>query len=287
MSHTSALPREPDAQATKLDVSGLTWGELKGRYPGEFNCWRAMKQRAQHGVCTIHPDMRSLEGFLSTMGPMPKPNMTVDRIDNDRKEYAPDNVRWATKRTQSNNRSNTVILTDRNGVARPLTDWAKQTGQKPSTMRQRRFRGWSDIEIIEGQRDKGNAPPRGTGKAIWPVDEREQPAWEDAFQRFYRHYRKHPGLTRRVVLCWMAQNRARTYSAQLEKTYPDEWGEESNPEGELVEVLKDPRYKRWLNCQHNMQSTWAEIEKDRHERAMLAILMKRGDRPFNPWDIKM
>ena len=246
-----------------------------------------MKQRAQQGPCTVHPDMQSLEGFLSIMGPMPKPTMTVDRIDNDRKEYAPGNVRWASKRTQANNRSNTVILTDRNGAARPLTDWAKSTGQNPNTMRQRRSRGWSDMEIIEGRRDEDNSSSVGTGKAFWPVEEREQKAWEDALQRLNRHYRYHPGFTRRVFLCWMAKNRERYYSGRLEKAHPDEWGEEANPEGDLVKVLEDSRYKRWRNCQRIVRSTEAEIGKDRHEQAMLAVLLRRDNRPHEPWNIQL
>ncbi|MEL7476967.1 MAG: hypothetical protein AAGJ55_12185 [Cyanobacteria bacterium J06555_12] len=212
--------------------------------------------------------------------------MTVDRIDNDKREYAPDNVRWASKRTQANNRAITVVLTDRNGICRPLTDWAKLTDQNPNTMRQRRTRGWSDVEIIEGRRQANSSSVRGSGKGYWPVSEREKKAWEDAFLRLLKRYRHHPGFTRRVFLCWMAQNRASAYSAQLERAYPDEWGEESNPECGFVEVKKDHRFALWTNCQTQIQSLVPKVQQDRHEREMMKLLSLRGGRPFDPWDIQ-
>lgn len=41
--------------------------------------------------------------FLEDMGPRPSPEMTIDRIDND-KGYQPDNVKWATPKEQAQNR---------------------------------------------------------------------------------------------------------------------------------------------------------------------------------------
>jgi hypothetical protein len=45
----------------------------------------------------------SFDNFLADMGERP-PNMTLDRIDNDR-NYEPGNCRWATKEVQSRHAS--------------------------------------------------------------------------------------------------------------------------------------------------------------------------------------
>ena len=55
------------------------------------------------------------------------------------------------KRTQSRERTNTIVLS-LNGVIRPLVAWAEDRGVNPSVMRRRKTLGWSDDEIIVGER---------------------------------------------------------------------------------------------------------------------------------------
>jgi hypothetical protein len=41
--------------------------------------------------------------FLADMGPKPSPELTLERVDNDR-GYGPDNCKWATRKEQAGNR---------------------------------------------------------------------------------------------------------------------------------------------------------------------------------------
>lgn len=77
--------------------------------------WLAIKNRCNN---TRTPDYKYYGGrgievcdrwdsyaiFVADVGPHPGPGWTLDRIDNDG-DYEPDNVRWATRKTQGRNRN--------------------------------------------------------------------------------------------------------------------------------------------------------------------------------------
>jgi len=86
------------------------------------------------GVFVCAPWLRSFEQFVADVGERP-PGTTIDRIDNS-KGYEPGNVRWATPRQQSENRSNVNLVTAF-GETLCLAEWERKTGVARSTIRKR------------------------------------------------------------------------------------------------------------------------------------------------------
>jgi len=81
--------------------------------------------------------------FISDMG-QPKPQMTIERVDNN-KNYSKNNCKWATQKEQSRNKRTNYKIKF-NGTEKCLVDWAEQFGLKESTLNRRiKKYGW-DIE---------------------------------------------------------------------------------------------------------------------------------------------
>lgn len=141
-----------DAKFTD-DLQHLTAMQLRRKYPAEANSHRNMLTRSKQRGCKVHPAFRQFRHFLQLVGPLPVSGATLDRIDNADREYAPGKVRWADKRTQNNNKGDTLTfhdqVTDKIFTASQL---AKLQRVCKSTIRKRVERGWSDAEIIQGVR---------------------------------------------------------------------------------------------------------------------------------------
>lgn len=135
------------------DCEVLTKMALRERYKCEANTHRNMLQRANSRGAVIHSSFRCFKEFLKCVGPIPAKGATLDRINNNDREYAPGKVRWADKRTQNNNKRDTLLISCMvSGDTFTVSRLAKLQGVMPATIRQRLARGWSDAEIIAGKR---------------------------------------------------------------------------------------------------------------------------------------
>lgn len=113
----------------------------------EFRAWKAMNDRCARlthpafsnyggrGIAVYPKWQRSFENFYADIGPRPSSQHSLDRIDN-ALGYEPGNVRWATWSVQMRNRRVSVWLTHE-GRTMILTDWAREIGIDPATLKKR------------------------------------------------------------------------------------------------------------------------------------------------------
>lgn len=83
----------------------------------------------------------------TTLGARPGPEYVLDRINNDR-GYRPGNLRWATRREDSNNRRTNHCISYQ-GRKQTFADWSRETGIPLTTIWSRIIdKGWSVSEAL-------------------------------------------------------------------------------------------------------------------------------------------
>lgn len=230
------------------DLVGKTIQQLRQEYPSEAACHRAMLARRKSHGAIVSKGLHSFRDFLRVLGPRPNKSWTVDRIDVTDPEYAPGKVRWADKRQQANNRTTTTLLNVR-GEIKPLTDWARQTGQKSNTIRARLRRGSSHEAAVYPRRrrtlqtpvEPSEKPSTGTGEVQnWPPP-LEARHWEPAYAQWVKAFKGRKGLplTRTVFALWVVSGLTKLQLTELSRRHPDQFLQDGDPDGDDNSVLDE------------------------------------------------
>ena len=113
-------------------------------HSSEHNIWWAMIQRCYNpnnnafdryggrGVTVCNEWRDNFMAFFNHVGPRPSSKYSIDRVDNDG-NYEPNNVRWATRKQQADNKRNNHLIMF-NGRLKNLTQWAKIVGVNKKTL---------------------------------------------------------------------------------------------------------------------------------------------------------
>src|SRR3990167_10261429 len=128
------------------------------KYTGIYGSWYAMKQRCDnsnnvgyqnYGGRGIIYDLywKKFENFKNDMGASYKKGLTIERIDNNG-NYEKSNCRWATRKEQSCNKRNNIIL-KHEGQKKMLTEWARESSIGYGTFRARYYSGMTLKEIFK------------------------------------------------------------------------------------------------------------------------------------------
>ena len=124
-----------------------------------YSIWTRMKQRCGNpkdpdysryggsGVTVCEHWMASFEAFYADMGDPPSEQHTLDRRDG-ALGYSPENCRWATLVEQNNNKRTNVMI-EWNGRVQTATQWARELGLNPITVRCRLRKGWPPARAFD------------------------------------------------------------------------------------------------------------------------------------------
>lgn len=105
----------------------------------------ATKGKYKENNIQVCPEWRnSFETFYSDMGTCPE-GFTLERIDN-LKDYSKENCKWASRTTQTKNRSEFNDIVTYSGKTMVLKDWAREFDIKYTTLYQRIYRSGLSFE---------------------------------------------------------------------------------------------------------------------------------------------
>lgn len=209
----------------KADVKSLKTGELQKKYPKTYNSWRAMKNRAAKGLCTVHDELSGFKDFLLLLRPCPTDlgatgSYTLDRINPKDKEYKANKVEWATKQQQANNKTN-VKRYEYKGQNLTLTEWAKVIGVSRQTLKKRIDKGFPYDKVFTLKPITHNEVKVASEWGVLPLHENSNiEKLEELYSHFYGGWTIRPVQLNRAE--WLYYHFVRYYKL-LSNRLADEW----------------------------------------------------------------
>jgi hypothetical protein len=149
-----------DARGGKVDRLYKLWTGIKNRCLNSNH--KHYHRYGGRGITVCREWADSYEVFRAAVGDAPA-GMTLDRIDNS-KGYEPDNVRWATRKEQANNRDTNVVVTWE-GQSKTLMQWAEQLGWKYGLIASRWKLGLRDADLFAAPKHERNKTVTHKGEA--------------------------------------------------------------------------------------------------------------------------
>ncbi len=123
-----------------------------------YERWAAMKNRCLTKSCSGYENYGGrgikvctrwyiFESFLSDMGPSFRPELQLERKDNNG-NYEPSNCIWVNRYVQSRNRRTNHILKIK-GVSKTVTEWSEKSGVKLQTILRRIRADYPNHRLLE------------------------------------------------------------------------------------------------------------------------------------------
>lgn len=129
-----------------------------------YYVWQNMIRRCGNTNHKIYPDYggrgivvcerwRDFKNFCDDMGKRPSKQHSLDRINNDG-NYCKENCRWATMKTQGNNRRSNVVI-EYMGESKTIAEWSDTKGLPYMAIFHRVKRGWPVERLFDPLKTKG------------------------------------------------------------------------------------------------------------------------------------
>lgn len=136
--------RPPRKRGREFELStNACWVGMIARCYNQRNA--DYKNYGGRGIRVCGRWLESFDNFLADMGARPL-GMSLDRVDCDG-DYHADNCRWATQRTQQNNRRDNHWITV-GGERKTIAMWARERNIHPRMLSKRLARGWPHTERL-------------------------------------------------------------------------------------------------------------------------------------------